>query len=97
MQTYEQALEQGKEFLLLHDDYLIVSHVQPDGDAVSSTVMVGWLLSCLGKKFTMINEGPIPQRMQYMWNADQILNASLQSLRSSFNMLSVWIVRIMSV
>ncbi|MFD1135308.1 DHH family phosphoesterase [Paenibacillus urinalis] len=84
MQTYEQALEQGKEFLLLHDDYLIVSHVQPDGDAVSSTVMVGWLLSCLGKKFTMINEGPIPQRMQYMWNADQILNASLQSPPKQF-------------
>ncbi|GAK38462.1 bifunctional oligoribonuclease/PAP phosphatase NrnA [Paenibacillus urinalis] len=84
MQTYEQALEQGKEFLLLHDDYLIVSHVQPDGDAVSSTVMVGWLLSCLGKKFTMINEGPIPQRMQYLWNADQILNASLQSPPKQF-------------
>ncbi|MCM3782914.1 bifunctional oligoribonuclease/PAP phosphatase NrnA [Neobacillus mesonae] len=84
MQTYEQALEQGKEFLLLHDDYLIVSHVQPDGDAVSSTVMVGWLLSCLGKKFTMINEGPIPQRMQYMWNADQILNASTETPQQQF-------------
>ncbi|WP_211745902.1 bifunctional oligoribonuclease/PAP phosphatase NrnA [Paenibacillus sp. Marseille-Q4541] len=78
MQTYEQALQQGKEFLLEHDDFLIVSHVQPDGDAVSSTVMVGWLLSCLGKKFTMINEGPIPPRMHYMWGASHILNGTLE-------------------
>lgn len=56
MQTYEQSLEQAKQFLLEHDDYLVVSHIQPDGDAVSSTVAVGWLLSCLGKKFTLINE-----------------------------------------
>lgn len=34
MHTYEQALQAGKQFLLEHDDYLVVSHVQPDGDAV---------------------------------------------------------------
>jgi len=66
MQTYEQELQQVKSFLLEHDDYLVVSHVQPDGDAVSSTLAVGWLLSCLGKKFTMINEGPIPKRMKML-------------------------------
>ncbi|WP_434751650.1 DHH family phosphoesterase [Paenibacillus amylolyticus] len=74
MHTYEQALQAGKQFLLEHDDYLVVSHVQPDGDAVSSTVTVGWLLSCLGKTFTMINEGEIPQRMRFLWQADAIVN-----------------------
>lgn len=78
MHTYEQALQDGKQFLLEHDDYLIVSHVQPDGDAVSSTVTVGWLLSCLGKTFTMMNEGEIPQRMRFLWNADRIVNMTEQ-------------------
>jgi len=78
MHTYEQALQDGKQFLLEHDDYLVVSHVQPDGDAVSSTVTVGWLLSCLGKTFTMINEGEIPQRMRFLWNADRIVNMTEQ-------------------
>src|SRR5689334_10033944 len=78
MHTYEQALQAGKQFLLEHDDYLVVSHVQPDGDAVSSTVTVGWLLSCLGKTFTMINEGEIPQRMRFLWNADEIVNMTEQ-------------------
>jgi len=76
MQTYEQELQQVKSFLLEHDDYLVVSHVQPDGDAVSSTLAVGWLLSCLGKKFTMINEGPIPKRMNMLWHAGDIINGS---------------------
>jgi phosphoesterase RecJ-like protein len=77
MLTYEQSLEVAKEYLLKHDDYLVVSHVQPDGDAVSSTVVVGWLLSCLGKKFTLINEGAIPQRMQYLMLSDKILNMDI--------------------
>ncbi|MNH94924.1 Bifunctional oligoribonuclease and PAP phosphatase NrnA [compost metagenome] len=74
MQSYEQSLQQTRKFLLEHDDYLVVSHIQPDGDAVSSTLVVGWLLSCLGKKYTMLNEGPIPQRMEYLWHAGEIAN-----------------------
>lgn len=74
MQSYEQSLQQTRKFLLEHDDYLVVSHIQPDGDAVSSTLAVGWLLSCLGKKYTMLNEGPIPQRMEYLWHAGEIAN-----------------------
>ncbi|WP_458119132.1 DHH family phosphoesterase [Paenibacillus sp. Z6-24] len=74
MQTYEQALLDAKAFVEEHDDFLVVSHVQPDGDAVSSTVAVGWLLSCLGKKFTLVNEGPIPKRMNYLTLSDQIIN-----------------------
>jgi len=77
MQTYEQSIEEAKQYLLKHDDFLVVSHVQPDGDAVSSTVAVGWLLSCLGKKFTLLNEGPVPQRMQFLTLADTILNMEI--------------------
>ena len=85
MQSYEQSLQQTREFLLEHDDYLVVSHVQPDGDAVSSTLAVGWLLSCLGKKYTMLNEGPIPKRMEYLWHADQIVNLSAEELPRKFS------------
>ncbi|WP_151735086.1 DHH family phosphoesterase ['Paenibacillus yunnanensis' Narsing Rao et al. 2020] len=85
MQSYEQSLRQTREFLLEHDDYLVVSHVQPDGDAVSSTLAVGWLLSCLGKKYTMLNEGPIPQRMKYLWHADEILNMADGGLSRKFS------------
>lgn len=85
MQTYEQELQQAKKFLLEHDDYLIVSHVQPDGDAVSSTLAVGWLLSRLGKKFSMMNEGVIPKRMNALWHAGDLINMSEQPPQRFFN------------
>jgi bifunctional oligoribonuclease and PAP phosphatase NrnA len=85
MQSYEQSLQQTRKFLLEHDDYLVVSHVQPDGDAVSSTLAVGWLLSCLGKKYTMLNEGPIPKRMEYLWHADEIVNLAEGELPRTYS------------
>ncbi|AIQ47816.1 exopolyphosphatase [Paenibacillus sp. FSL R7-0273] len=85
MQSYEHSLQQTREFLLEHDDYLVVSHVQPDGDAVSSTLAVGWLLSCLGKKYTMLNEGPIPKRMEYLWHAGEIVNLAEGELSRQYS------------
>ncbi|NGM81101.1 bifunctional oligoribonuclease/PAP phosphatase NrnA [Paenibacillus sp. 7124] len=85
MQSYEQSLRQTQQFLLDHDDYLVVSHIQPDGDAVSSTLAVGWLLSCLGKKYTMLNEGPIPTRMKYLWKAGEIADMSVNPPERTFS------------
>ncbi|MED4958486.1 bifunctional oligoribonuclease/PAP phosphatase NrnA [Paenibacillus sp. FSL R5-0527] len=82
---YERELRQSQAFLTEHDDFLVVAHVQPDGDAVSSTLAVGWLLSCLGKKYVMVNEGPIPKRMGYLWQADQIRDLSAEPLNRKFD------------
>ncbi|MFD3260970.1 bifunctional oligoribonuclease/PAP phosphatase NrnA [Paenibacillus lentus] len=84
MQTNEQELRQVEQFLKDHDDFLVVSHVQPDGDAVSSTLVVGWLLSCLGKNYVMVNEGPIPQRMSYLLHSDRIMDLSVSPLGKSY-------------
>ncbi|MEK4510355.1 bifunctional oligoribonuclease/PAP phosphatase NrnA [Paenibacillus anaericanus] len=80
MQTNEREFRQCTEFLTEHDDFLVVSHIQPDGDAVSSTLAVGWLLSCLGKNYVMVNEGPIPRRMAYLWESEQIIDLSVTPL-----------------
>ncbi|RCX21262.1 phosphoesterase RecJ-like protein [Fontibacillus phaseoli] len=76
MQTNEREFRQAQQFLTERDHFLVVSHVQPDGDAVSSTLAVGWLLSCLGKNYVMVNEGPIPKRMEYLWKSDKIVDLS---------------------
>lgn len=85
MQTNEREFRQAQQFLSEHDHFLVVSHVQPDGDAVSSTLAVGWLLSCLGKKYVMVNEGPIPKRMDYLWHADQIVDLSKTPLAETYS------------
>ena len=72
----EQAWDEAAAFLRERDDFLVVSHVQPDGDAISSTVAVGWLLHRLGKSFVMYNEGPVPQRLGFLWNSAAIATAA---------------------
>ncbi|MEC0265223.1 MULTISPECIES: bifunctional oligoribonuclease/PAP phosphatase NrnA [Paenibacillus] len=73
---YSQQLEAAAKFIEQHDDFLVVSHIQPDGDAASSTYAMGWLLSQLGKTFTMMNEGPMPSKFSYLWGSDQVLDFS---------------------
>jgi phosphoesterase RecJ-like protein len=73
---WAKTFKEAVSFIHERDDFLIVSHVQPDGDAISSTVIVGWLLQKLGKKFTMLNEGPVPTRLQYLWNCTNIHSIS---------------------
>jgi phosphoesterase RecJ-like protein len=74
--TYEEQLDAMKRFIDEGDDFLVVSHVNPDGDAISSTTAVGWLLSSLGKSYTMMNEDACPQKFQFLWRAADIKRAS---------------------
>ena len=69
-------LEEAKRFILEEDDFLVVSHVQPDGDAASSTMAMGLILMQLNKTFTMINEDKIPMKFQYLFGFEQIKHAS---------------------
>lgn len=69
---WANALKDAVSFIRERDDFLIVSHVQPDGDAISSTVATGWLLQKLGKTFTMLNEGPVPSRLHFLWKSAEI-------------------------
>ncbi|OUM96936.1 MAG: exopolyphosphatase [Thermobacillus sp. ZCTH02-B1] len=71
---YVARLDEALRFLREHDDFLIVSHVQPDGDAISSTIAVRWLLDRLGKRSLMINEGRVPPRLAFLPYAGEIVN-----------------------
>jgi phosphoesterase RecJ-like protein len=70
-------LEQAKRFILEENDFLVVSHVQPDGDAVSSTIAIGIILQSLNKSFIMINEDKIPIKFDYLSGYELIQSAGI--------------------
>ncbi|MFX3632962.1 MAG: bifunctional oligoribonuclease/PAP phosphatase NrnA [Candidatus Pristimantibacillus sp.] len=74
---YKQQLDAALAFMQDGNDFLVVSHVQPDGDAISSTSVVGWLLHKLGKSAMLMNEGEAPSRLSYLLNFDDIINYRL--------------------
>jgi len=53
------------ELLRDEDDFLIVSHYNPDGDAIGSMCAMGHLLKALGKRFTLYNGSGLPGRYDF--------------------------------
>ncbi len=73
---YDKQLALAQQFIEQHDNFLVVSHVSPDGDAASSTFAMGWMLKQLNKSFMMINEGKMPEKFHYLWGNDQVIDYS---------------------
>lgn len=52
---------------------LLVSHVQPDGDAIGSLLGLGLSLRAKGKSIVMYNEDPVPASFAFLPGADLIV------------------------
>jgi bifunctional oligoribonuclease and PAP phosphatase NrnA len=76
--AYADQLAAAGRFLQEHDHFLVVSHVNPDGDAASSTYSVGLLLRMLGKSYTLVNEGTIPDKFKCL-SVDQTIHPCTDS------------------
>ncbi len=48
------------------ENVLVVSHSQPDGDAIGSTIAISTALLNMGKKVTIYNAGPIPAIFRFL-------------------------------
>jgi phosphoesterase RecJ-like protein len=55
---------------------LVVSHINPDGDAIGSTLAVHRIVESFGKPVTLVNESPIPAKYAFLPGADEIQSAS---------------------
>ena len=54
-------------------NFLITSHINPDGDSISSQLSLSSLLSILGKKATIVSSHPVPRIYRFLSGADDIL------------------------
>lgn len=71
-------LDAACRFLREGDDFLVAAHVNPDGDAISSTLAVGEILRRLGKRYTLINETGNPPKFAFLAGDRVIEDDSLQ-------------------
>jgi phosphoesterase RecJ-like protein len=85
MEEYLDKIEEASRFIKDHDDFLVVAHIHPDGDATGSSLAVAHLLSNLGKRFTVINEGDTPIRFSFLTGFDQIVNLSKTEVDRTFS------------
>ncbi|ACU90496.1 DHH family phosphoesterase [Desulfomicrobium baculatum] len=66
-------LKQIAEQIRDADNFLVLAHVSPDGDALGSMLAMGELLDTLGKKVRLFNESGIPRRFEWLAPKREIL------------------------
>jgi len=66
-------LKQIAEQIRDADNFLVLAHVFPDGDALGSMLAMGELLGALGKKVRLFNESGIPRRFEWIAPKREIL------------------------
>ncbi|WP_067931340.1 DHH family phosphoesterase [Alicyclobacillus kakegawensis] len=59
-------LQQVAEVIAKRDDWLIVTHERPDGDALGSAFAMAEMLSSLGKSWRLLVAEPMPRRFSYL-------------------------------
>ncbi|PWK12666.1 DHH family phosphoesterase [Tumebacillus permanentifrigoris] len=64
------AYKTAAQFFREHDDFLLLVHEKPDGDALGSVLGAAHLLTKLGKTFTLVNDDPIPDKFLFLPMAD---------------------------
>ncbi|WP_124727538.1 DHH family phosphoesterase [Staphylospora marina] len=67
-----QTFDALNRFIERGTRFLVVSHLNPDGDAIGSTLAMGYALRKLGKEVTMVNESPVPDKFLFLPGADEI-------------------------
>ena len=81
-----EILQQIAEIMKEKDNFLITSHVRPDGDCIGSEIAMGLILEKLGKKFEIINPDcprrrfdflPLFDRIRFSWSEDEVYNVSI--------------------
>lgn len=68
----KETLAELKKVLAEHDDFLILTHVNPDGDALGSQLALGRSLEETGKKVTMLLDDEVPAMYRFLSDIKQI-------------------------
>ena len=76
------TLEQAAEFLREHDDFLILSHANPDGDTFGCSHGLCGALQKIGKRAKIACADPLSERFSYMKRAIEVQEFKEQTIVS---------------
>ena len=58
-----------------HDDFVVIGHVSPDGDAAGSCMALKLALDALGKRACVVLPGGLALRYAFLPHADEFFDA----------------------
>lgn len=72
------------DWISANDDFLVISHLNPDGDATGSLLAMNQILKRMGKKGRLVNEGSTPSRFSYLPDFENITNYSESTIEHTY-------------
>src|SRR6202000_2374010 len=66
LKTAPKFIDRFLEEIRTHRPFCIVVHVRPDGDCIGSQLGLALALKADGKKVTVWNEDPMPQKLSFL-------------------------------
>ena len=72
------SLQKMKQVFLDNETFAVVAHVNPDGDAIGSSLALCETLKKMGKKPHMFVEGAIPIHIRFLWDDSYITDSPLE-------------------
>ncbi len=73
MSSRDCTLEQIVQAIRQRDNFLIMTHMRPDADALGSQLGLGLALEAAGKKVTYWGSDPVPEKFFYLPHTEKIL------------------------
>jgi len=64
--SYEREFERAIEIVNAHNDFVITTHLNPDGDGLGCESALYTALTGMGKKVTIVNAHPTPEIYDYL-------------------------------
>jgi phosphoesterase RecJ-like protein len=61
--------------LMNEDNFLVATHLNPDGDAIGSTIALAMGLEALGKKATVFDKDGVPQTLRFLPGTDRVTDS----------------------
>ena len=92
IKSHPKIIDRILEVIREHQTFCIVGHIRPDGDCIGSQLGLASALANEGKKVTVWNQDPIPDKYKFLdresrWGtvgvSDNIIDASYQALIDS--------------
>ncbi|QQE80846.1 bifunctional oligoribonuclease/PAP phosphatase NrnA [Alicyclobacillus sp. SO9] len=84
-----EEVETAAQRLKASDDWLIVTHERPDGDALGSAFAMAHIMQALGKQWTFIAADPLPIRFSYLPLFEKAVIASDNVTRTFSHVVSL--------
>jgi phosphoesterase RecJ-like protein len=64
--------EAFREFVDAHLEFLVTSHVDPDGDALGSSLGLALALRQIGRTVIVVNESPVPELLRFLPGSETV-------------------------